>query len=303
MNYLDLFSGCGGFHKGLEQAGFKFDWVGHSEVDKLACQVYHNHFKKSECLGNVKTVKPDRLPRIDLITFGFPCQDLSVAGKRRGLHASRSGLFFEAMRIIEAITPDVFIFENVKGLLSSNEGRDFEVVLRTVADIGLYECEWQLCDTAWFLPQDRARVFFIGHLRGKSRPKVFPFIEGNQIFDRTDREGHAKGMGMARSCDANYHKGPDGKRTHLILRDNWGGNIKKRIRNGNESTFTLGGSETGIIQGDSIRALTPLEFERLQGFPDGWTEGVSNTQRYRMLGNAVSIPVVEAIGRKIKGTP
>ena len=144
MKLLDLFSGIGGFHLGLEQAGFEFDWVGFSEIDKYANKLYKRRFKDAEELGDIRAVQPERLPDIDLVTFGFPCQDLSIAGKRGGLQANRSSLFFEAMRIIGAKKPKYFIFENVKGLFSSNEGQDFDLILRTIADFG-YDGGWQQC--------------------------------------------------------------------------------------------------------------------------------------------------------------
>lgn len=211
MNYLDLFSGIGGFHLGLLQAGFKFEWTGFSEIDKYAKQIYQGHFPESEDLGNVRTLRTrkliQRIGHIDLITFGFPCQDLSVAGKRAGLSGKRSGLFFEAMRIIKATKPKVFIFENVKGLLSSNEGRDFATVLRTITDIGLYECEWQLLNTRWFLPQNRERLYFIGHLAGASRPKVFPIGEDGSILTNPLSETQGK---RERICIPSINSG-DGK--------------------------------------------------------------------------------------------
>ena len=151
MKLLDLFSGIGGFHLGLEQAGFEFDWVGFSDIDKYANKLYKRRFKDAEELGDITSIRPERLPDIDLITFGFPCQDLSIAGKRGGLQANRSSLFFEAMRIIRVKRPKNFIFENVKGLFSSNEGQDFDLVLRTIADSG-YDGGWQLLNTRWFLP-------------------------------------------------------------------------------------------------------------------------------------------------------
>lgn len=163
MNYLDLFSGIGGFRLGLEKAwnkifgesegwsdsggrclrpvrdlprfaGFEggrikgkyLDFSAHSEIDRYAEQIYRRHFPESEPLGDIRSIDPVRLPPLDLVTFGFPCQDLSVAGKRKGLGGERSGLFFEAMRIIRATIPKVFIFENVAGLFSSNRGWDFQ---------------------------------------------------------------------------------------------------------------------------------------------------------------------------------
>ena len=176
MNYLDLFSGIGGFHKGLEEAGFKFGWIGHSEIDKYAKSIYQGHFKESEDLGDVTNINVSDLPALDLVTFGFPCQDLSFAGKRGGLQASRSGLFYQATKIIKAKKPAYFIFENVKGLFSSNGGLDWLNVLREIADIG-YDGQWQLLNTRWFLPQNRERVYFVGYLRGSCRQQIFPIGE------------------------------------------------------------------------------------------------------------------------------
>jgi len=378
MNYLDLFSGIGGFHLGLEQAGFKFDWVGLSEIDKYATQIYRKRFPDAEELGSIESIRPETLPRINLITFGFPCQDLSVAGKRKGISAERSGLFFEAMRIIEYTKPDIFIFENVKGLFSSNNGRDFQTVLQTIADIGLYECEWQLCNTRWFLPQNRERVYFVGHLRGRSRPKVFPFRESDEIFTKSRREGKASNQfstAITQNLKRGVHSGgetlitisnpkprdykerkivkarpvltPDSfiqvgtLRTHndgkgfravkggdcptIPSRAREDGSGQPVIKIGKINNSQSGavystdgvsatitgcgggqGAKTGLYQVESgtktetkIRRLTPREASRLQGFPDWWTDGLSDTQKYKCLGNAVSVPVVKAIGERL----
>jgi len=276
LNYLDAFSGIGGFHKGLEEAGFKFGWVGFSEINRHAKLVYKKHFPQSEDLGDVRTVIPrNRLPRrLDLFTFGFPCQDLSVAGKRGGLHAARSGLFFEALKIVKAARPTVFVFENVKGLLSSGSGGDFTALLRAVADLGLYVCEWQLLNTRWLLPQNRERVYFIGHLRGKSSPKVFPFNQDDPDVYALQRRVQGQVQAQREERNSGYFDGQ------------------------------LRGQDGNVRQGDAvrqaIRRLTPLECERIQGFPDGWTEGISDAQRYRCLGNAVSVPIVKVIGERLR---
>ena len=120
MNLLDLFSGIGGFHLGLEQAGFKFDWVGFSEIDKYAIKQYKRRFPDAEELGDIKSIQPERLPDINLVTFGFPCQDLSIAGKRGGLQANRSSLFFEAMRIIRAKRPKIESEFTLSDILEEN---------------------------------------------------------------------------------------------------------------------------------------------------------------------------------------
>lgn len=192
MVYLDLFAGIGGFPKGFANAGISFEEHYFSEIDKHAIAVYKHNFKDARFVGDVRGITKKTLSkRPNIITFGFPCQDLSIAGQRRGLDGQRSSLFFEAIRIVKEFTPEVFVFENVKGLLSNNKGKDFETVLRTIANIGFYECEWQLLNTSWVLPQNRERVFFVGHLRGRSKPGVFPFRKSDSEFDqnREDNEG------------------------------------------------------------------------------------------------------------------
>jgi DNA (cytosine-5)-methyltransferase 1 len=141
-------------------------------------------------IGDVSRVSGSDLGEIDLITFGFPCQDLSIAGNRKGLEGSRSGLFFQATRLIRELQPSIFIFENVKGLFSADEGTAFERCLREIADIGLYECEWQLLNTSWFLPPNRERVYLVGHLAeaGRSFGKVFPIGELDKEFTGIQRK-------------------------------------------------------------------------------------------------------------------
>jgi len=192
ITYLDLFLGIGGFTLGLLQAGFEFDKHYFSEIDKYATKIYKQHFPEAIELGDVSRIDGTKLGRIDLITFGFPCQDLSIAGKRKGLGGSRSGLFFEATRLIRQLKPATFIFENVKGLLTSNNGKDFEVVLREIADIGLYECEWQLLNTSWFLPQNRERIYFIGHLGKGCGRKIFPIEESSKTTSECGGGFHSK---------------------------------------------------------------------------------------------------------------
>ena len=330
MNYLDLFSGIGGFHLGLKEAGFKFDWIGHSEIDKYAKQIYQKHFPESEDLGDVTNINVSELPEIDLITFGFPCQDLSIAGKRGGLQASRSGLFYQATRIIKATKPSYFIFENVKGLFSSNGGVDWLNVLREIADIG-YDGQWQLLNTRWFLPQNRERIYFVGYPRERSRPEIFPIGEDNQrtterAADSTVARaftagGHSGGRhsGMTvlrhplkfldrnqKNIEGDYAFTVDSMNTSGVkITDTWcidAGASEKFQSNTKEMSPCLKSSRSDYhiwSEKTKIRRLTPLECARLQGFPDNWHGGVSDTQAYKCYGNAVSVPVVKAVGKKL----
>lgn len=280
ITYLDLFSGTGGFALGLKQAGFVFRKHYFSEIDPHAAANYQNNFSHAQQLGDITKISGSQIEAPDFITFGSPCQDISIAGGRKGLKGKRSGLFFEAIRLIKAYQPRVFMFENVKGLFSSNGGKDFEIVLETLADIGLYEIQWQLLDTAWFLPQHRQRIYIIGHLRGTSCPQVFPVPTGDELPGTVSSKGQGS-ENIASTITSTYSKGVHGR------------------------------GETYIKTKGGVRRLTPVECERLQGFPDNWTayglydgevKAISDTQRYKLLGNAVSVAVVKAVAKKLRTT-
>ena len=310
MNHLDLFSGIGGFHLGLEQAGFKFDWVGFSDIDSYANKQYKRRFPNAEQLGDITNVRCEDLPEnIDVLCGGFPCQAFSIAGKRKGFDDTRGTLFFEIARIlrhfrdIEKPIP-YFILENVKGLLNHEDGRTFATIYGVLTDLD-YTIECQLLNTWWFLPQNRERIYIVGRFRGESRPKIFPIGKADKIFDiRQSTEqvaatlqspgnacGNYKGMNMIQTgLNQIGTIGEDSEATRI-----YDTTCARTIKNGGGM-----GAKTGLYNIDSsIRRLTPTECERLQGFPDGWTEGQSDTQRYKQLGNAVSVPVVKAIGENL----
>lgn len=187
IDLLDLFSGIGGFAKGLMDAGFTIKNHMFSEIDKHAIANYKYNFKNATNLGSVTDISTTNFRRPDIITFGSPCQDFSIAGNQDGLKGSRSSLILEAIRIVGELKPPVFIWENVKGTFSSNNGEDFWQIIAAFANIGGYRLEWQLLNTMWFLPQNRERIYLIGHLAGSSKPGIFPFQENDRIFRKTNK--------------------------------------------------------------------------------------------------------------------
>ena len=338
VNILDLFSGIGGFALGLEQAKIKHDWLGYSDINEYSNKIYRRHFDGATKLGDITTIQTERLPKVDLVTFGFPCQDLSVANKgRKGLDGDRSSLFFEAIRIIRDKKPKYFIFENVKGTFNSNNGADFKIILESIADIG-YDGQWQLLNTRWFLPQNRGRIYFIGYPRGQCPPKIFPLGTDQEESDYRQTQGKTTttvkpGWGNLQN-DASYliedvkgcsyrtraYKGKGGAieersdgvsnalntipKDYMVKIIARGGEYKK---NQDHAACLTGSRNSGIhrnmdlleYKSELIRRFTPLECERLQGFPDNWTDCVADTRRYQALGNAVSVPVVKSIGEKL----
>lgn len=411
-----LFSGIGGFDLGFERAGMQAAWQ--CEIDRDAGGVLARWWPGIENRKDVKDVRPGNVAAVDLICGGFPCQDLSVAGKRAGLAGSRSGLWFEFERIIGETKPQWVVIENVPGLLSSNRGRDFAVLLRGLVELG-YGVGWRILDAQYFgVAQRRRRVFIVGSLGDGRAAEVLFERESGPGDTAPSRE---KGKGIAGTLDAksassnrgsqaNEHEfvvpiaiqhamigrdkgGPEAKgwrqdgatwtldgrgeadavaynqrggyglsesgdlsptlqaeggthqggpgRLPLVaynIQHNDGGEHKRKDRpngglyvNETDTALTVGTTDVTAIawemqhaseayreSGDiapnlqarmgtggnnvpmvGVRRLTPVECERLQGFPDGWTAGQSDSARYRQLGNAVCVPVAEWIARRI----
>lgn len=343
--FYDMFAGIGGFRLPLETEGWKC--VGGCEIDKHARSVYKRNFSELPSDMDIRQIDARNLPDCTMYCGGFPCPTFSLAGKRLGFKDPRGELFFEICRLVGQRKPELLLLENVKGLLSHDRGRTFAVILDALDGLG-YGVEWQVLNSKDFgVPQNRERVFIVGHLGGLPTRKVFPLGERTQIPDKAERGKSEKrkglsgahitstidaGYGALKNCGETYLKyihnstrrsdrvydvsgvaptlvgtaGGVGAKTGLIMLGHTKANIKKR-RQDRDSTWTLdtGGSKQGIIEGDKVRRLTPTECERLQGFPDGWTKEddqgnpISDTQRYKMLGNAVTVPVVRAIARRI----
>lgn len=178
LTFLDFFSGVGGFRHGLELAGMKC--IGFCEKDKFARKSYEAMYDtKGEWFhDDITTIDPTRLPKADLWCAGSPCQNVSIAGKRAGLYGERSGLFFTFVELIksqkEEDKPEWVLLENVKGLLSSGGGRDYLDYLSILDESG-YDLEWQVFNSKDYgVPQNRERIYTIGHLRRKGRRQVLP---------------------------------------------------------------------------------------------------------------------------------
>ncbi|MCT3531295.1 DNA cytosine methyltransferase [Latilactobacillus curvatus] len=191
IKFLDLFAGIGGFRSGLEMAGH--ECVGFVEIDKFARKSYRAIYNTEGewTAHDIRAVRASELPRADIWTFGFPCQDISVAGKQKGFAGKRSSLFFTVTSIIrdleEEDRPSILLIENVKNLLSINGGWDFLKLQIELDEIG-YDVEWDVLDTAEVLPQHRERVYIVGHLRGRGTRNVFPIKrEGKPASDERQK--------------------------------------------------------------------------------------------------------------------
>jgi len=287
-------------------------FVGYSEIDPYAISVYERHFKGVKNYGDITKINAEQLPDFDCLVGGFPCQAFSVAGRRGGFQDTRGTLFFDLARILRAKQPRLFVFENVKGLLSHDGGRTFATIISTITELG-YDCQWQLVNSKNYgVPQNRERIIIVGHLRGTPRPQVFPLCGGNRaIIEPYSEPEVVAGPGEKILVDASYPaRAPRVyEKTAPTVRDyGSGGNktpmVVQRPRGKNKGNVTpYAPTITGksyqdnnhlLIQ-DIARRLTPLECERLQGFPDNWTAGYSDRQRYKMCGNGVTTNVIQAV--------
>ena len=435
MKAVSLFAGIGGFDLALERNGIEV--VASVEWDKHAQSVLKNRFPNSQIYGDIQEVTGEQLinagfdPRNGIITGGFPCQDLSVAGKRAGLAGNRSGLFWEICRLLDETKTQYFILENVPGLLSSSNGADMGTVISALAQRG-YGLAYRVLDAQHFgVPQRRRRVFIVGSLgdNGRTPAEILAIAEGRSryleaggksrkssttaangspatvgtllardhkgidqisveenklvlfdlpnddkeqkndalLFQATRNENirifekHSPTLAVAgwlRSLHvfspsnfANYSENDDvaatlragggdlggGSETLLVAYPMHGAMIGRNDEAGpkgsgfldeNDPSYTLTASSQArhgvviafdsynhttsdtnqtlragtdldkqgtVLQNSMVRRLTPLECERLQGFPDHWTEGQTDGHRYKQLGNAVAVPVVQWI--------
>lgn len=312
MTFIDFFAGIGGFRRGMELAGHKC--VGFCEFDKFAVASYtsmhliteeqreylstldmkkrqkeilKDEYRNGEWYASdVRTVRAEDIPRADCLCFGFPCQDISVAGKQLGFNGHRSSLFFAVTKLIrdtkEEDRPQYLFIENVKNLLSVNRGFDFAKLLVELDEVG-YDAEWSVINSKDHgVPQNRERVFIIGHLRGRDTKQIFP-IEG------ADGENTILQVGMKKS----HRKNPN---TYRVYNPD---GISPAL------STTQGGMRMPCIKTvKGIRKITPLEYFRLQGWDDTCFERAalvnSDNQLYKQAGNGVTVPVIQAIAARMR---
>lgn len=304
MTCGSLFSGIGGFDLGLARAGFELRWE--VEIDPFCQRVLAKHWPQIPRFTDIKDVGVECLEPVDLIAWGFPCQDVSIAGRRKGLVGQRSGLFLEGLRILAELRPAWTLIENVPGLFSQHYGTDFAAVLSGLESVG-YVGAWRTLDSRWFgLPQRRARIFFVGHLGDRARAEAVLFESARGGWDSPTSEEARAGVAYCLAASAG---GVGGGRQGLG--QGWNTTYIHALSAARSGQRFDPHGEDCVMAGVGVRRLTPLECEKLQGFPPGWTclcdcdpySTVACTcpdsPRYRALGNAVAVSVAEWIGRRL----
>lgn len=403
MKYFSMFSGIGTGEKGIEQAydiaategqqsrlsaperlhahaksvamaGQQPACVGFCEIDRHAEAIYRYHYPGHRNYGDATRIVPDELPDFDFLIAGFPCQAFSIAGKRLGFEDTRGTLFFEIARILREKRPSHFLLENVAGLLSHDDGNTFRTIVSTLIEIG-YDLEWTVINSKDHgVPQNRERVFIIGHPRDGRCGEVFSLGDGDGgIVERSEQAaiancftagGNSGGMHSSMTLLETARTDRSGGRGSTSEKHRWdvitvasrgrpreGVNVQQLEPRSDGLTNTITSVEKDNLvmqlnpsresggkqpyqqnriyspQGHSpalpaqlstgfhqildrrIRRLTPVECERLQGLPDGYTafgrygdeiREVADTNRYKGLGNAFTVNVIEAIIRAMR---
>ena len=293
--HASFFSGIGGFDLGFERAGLQSVFL--CEKKAFCRKILAHHWPTVPIQEDVTNVDPTVIPDAEVWTAGFPCQDLSLArmGPRAGLRGTQSGLFHDFAALVRARSPKVVVIENVHGLLTSHRGRDFAIVLKTLDEFG-YGVAWRVFNSQYFgVPQSRKRVYVVavhrdpegagqilfepecgdgdfapGRSNGPKSPSLFQTVLGNPITGPL-----VKGRAHCVYAESARHTGTDWSRNYV-----W-------------------------YPSGRVRRFTPLEAERVQGFPDDWTDAPvggredSDSLRYHAVGNSVTPHVAEWLGRRV----
>ena len=337
MNYISVCSGI----EAATVAWNKLGWnpLGFSEIDKFPSAVLQHHYPNVPNLGDMTNYKEWTINEsVDLIIGGTPCQSFSISGLRKGLEDPRGNLALTYIGLLDHFKPKYFIWENVPGVLSSNKGEDFSSFIRAIQEIG-YGFAYRTLDAQYFgVPQRRKRVFVVGCSSGDWRSAAEILFESESL-SRDTEESRQKGKDptketrgssttdnrwparISNTLDARYgdkmgledqHINSDCPRFVPTVYESHPND--SRVTDMGETCTTVtarwgtGGNNTPLVNQSVIRRLTPIECERLQGFPCGYTEIPYNNRphtpdghRYKALGNSMAVPVIRWLGERING--
>ena len=322
LTFADLFAGIGGIRLGMEQAcsDLKVDCkcVYSCEINQWACKTYQKNFG-DDPTGDITSVSkfPTVLPDFDICLAGFPCQAFSQAGIQEGFDDIRGTLFFDLAKIIKAKRPVAFLLENVENLPRHEGGRTFKIILDVLERRLGYGLHYKVINSRDFgVPQNRPRIYIVGFDKEKGVGGGFKFpdppkdlrlvtfgdVEEEEMVDAKYYINQKYFDWLKRHREHHQKKG--GQFGYIVIpKDSYakavicGGMGKERnlVKDERRTDF----SERPRVNDEFIRLMTPKEWERLQGYEDNWTEGVSDTQRWKQLGNSVTVPVVHAFAKSM----
>jgi len=305
LKVASFFAGIGGICYGFKQAGFEVVYA--NEFDRRACENYRaNHPGVPLHEGDIRNIDLESMPHFDVFAGGFPCQPYSLAGRRNGLADVRGTLFFEIVRILKRKRPAAILLENVKNIKSTNEGKDFEVIIEHLRDCG-YHLDYAVLGghTHGNVPQCRERMFIVG-FRDEPALDVFEFPGETPLtntleiaIDRSERKAekyyYSPGSKHFASMDSAITNSSVYQMRRVYMRENKSGVCPTLTAN-----MGGGGHNVPVIRDEfGIRKLTPKECLKLQGFPDDFDIKTSDVHIYKQAGNAVVVPLVRRIAENM----
>ena len=290
--FADLFCGIGGFHFAAASLGLKCVFA--SDNNEPAAAQYAHTFGLRPA-ADIKTVASEDIPAHDLLFAGFPCQPFSIIGLRGGLADMRGELFREIVRVLRAKRPAAFVLENVKQLTTHGGGETLRVILEELNRAG-YDCDWRVLNALDYgLPQKRERVIIVGMRCGLERfewPQEEPAYRPlGEILEKRPHKRHCVSERIRQSRAAKHKS----KHRPGIWHENKGGNISSYPY----SCALRANASYNYLLVNGVRRLTPREMLRLQGFPDSLDIIGSDSQVRQQAGNAVPVPIVEAVIREV----
>ncbi len=297
FRFIDLFAGIGGIRIPFEELGG--ECVFSSEWDKFSQQTYEANFGEIPH-GDITEIDEKDVPKHDLLVAGFPCQAFSQAGLKKGFKDTRGTMFFEIQRILDHHKPKALLLENVKGLRGHDKGKTFKVIISILNELGYQTLESKVLNAKDFgLPQNRERIFIVGyknHVNFQFPEPPMVETKVGSILDKRVPEKYTisdKMWESAKRRKENYRKKGYGFGFSLFNRDS-------KYTSTISARYYKDGAEIWIDQKDkNPRKLTPNEARKLQGFPEGFIIPVSDGQAYKQFGNAVPVPVIRAIAKRM----
>lgn len=321
ITFIDLFCGLGGFRIAFENHGAKC--VFSSEIDKWAVETYKENFNEIPH-GDITKIHEENIPEHDILCAGFPCQPFSIAGKRMGFEDTRGTLFFDVARILKAKKPKAFILENVKGIVSHDEGRTLKTIEHTLEDLG-YDFSYKVMNALDHgIPQNRERWYCIGFrkdlnvhfvsdsiLADSDEKKIFMFPEKKELNlflkDFIEEHSHLEEYKISMIAQSHIKKHLELKKISILPQELVIANevrpSKCQFRtNGTVPCFTAkmgtGGNNVPIIVNYN-RKLTEKECLKLMGFPNWYKIRKNHQQSYKQLGNSVVVSIIDNFAKKI----
>lgn len=315
ITFIDLFAGIGGFRIGLQNNNAKC--VFSSEIDKKAAETYMQNFGEYPA-GDITKINSNEIPDHDILCGGFPCQPFSIGGLRKGFEDTRGTLFFEVARILKEKQPRAFLLENVKGIVSHDEGKTLKTILTTLDEIG-YTCEYRIMNASDYgIPQNRERWYCVGFRKDlgvtfeendKSKisyhfPKKIKLEKTVNDFIDVNQEGYM----ITETAQNNINKFIDdfyakrGKTQYYTIANEIRASRCNFRNDGIVPCFTAkmgtGGNNVPVIV-KLKRKLSERECLRLMGFPDSYKIKENYHQTYKQIGNSVVVSIIEMLSKGI----